>query len=388
MRVLFASTRGTGHFNPLVPFIEACIRGGHEVMVAGPPPLAATVERAGYRFWEGAEPPEDELGPVWGRVPTVSPEESNAIVIGEIFGQLNVRAMLPSLEAACQEWRPDALIREQAEFASAIAADRHGIPQARLGVLLAAGERTSLDIAGANLDQHRPGIAERIWTSPYLTLFPASLEDPQGSVPPAIRRFRDPALGAPAGPLPDWWGGDERPLVYVTLGSVAGGMPMAAGLFANVFEAAAGLPARVLLTVGREADIDALGPAPENVHVEPWVPQADVFADASVVVGHGGAGTTLGALSAGLPLVVVPLFADQPDNARRVAAIGAGVAVWPAPDAPPEAMRSSIDPVALREAVTTVLDDPAYGRVASGLGAEMAALPPADEALGLFTDAR
>ena len=34
MRVLFASTRGTGHFTPLLPLIEACLRGGHEVMVA------------------------------------------------------------------------------------------------------------------------------------------------------------------------------------------------------------------------------------------------------------------------------------------------------------------------------------------------------------------
>ena len=75
MRVLFASTRGTGHFNPLVPLLEAAVRGGHEVMVAGPPPLAETVERAGYPFWEGAEPPEDELGPLWGRVPMVSPDE-------------------------------------------------------------------------------------------------------------------------------------------------------------------------------------------------------------------------------------------------------------------------------------------------------------------------
>jgi UDP:flavonoid glycosyltransferase YjiC (YdhE family) len=86
-------------------------------------------------------------------------------------------------------------------------------------------------------------------------------------------------------------------------------------------------------------------------------------------------------VAAGLPLVVVPLFGDQPDNARRVEAVGAGVVVWPNPEAARDSLRSSIDPVALREAVETVLADPSYGRSARTIAAEMAELPPADEAL-------
>ena len=108
-----------------------------------------------------------------------------------------------------------------------------------------------------------------------------------------------------------------------------------------------------------------------------------MLAEADVAVSHGGFGTTLGAVAAGLPLIVVPLFGDQPDNARRVADAGAGLALWPDPDAPAEPIRSSIDPAALREAIETVLDDPAYARTAGGLAAEMAALPPADEALAI-----
>jgi UDP:flavonoid glycosyltransferase YjiC (YdhE family) len=384
VRVLFASTRGTGHFNPLVPFIEGCRRGGHEVMVAGPPPLADTVERAGYRFWEGAEPPADELDAVWGRVPTVSRDEANVIVIGEIFGGLNVRAMLPSLSAACEEWRPDVLIREEAEFASAIAAERQGVPHGRLGVSLAALEEMGLEFAGPGLDELHPGIAERIWTSPYLTLVPASLEDPERARPPLTHRFRDPAGETRGDPLPDWWEGDSRPLVYVSFGSVAGTMPTAGALYAAVLEAAAELPARVLLTLGsRDADVEALGPAPANLRVERWVAPADVLAQADAVVSHGGFGTTLGAVAAGLPLVVVPLFGDQPDNARRVEAVGAGVVVWPHPEAARDSIRSSIDPVALREAVETVLADPSYGGSARTIAAEMAELRPADEALAV-----
>jgi UDP:flavonoid glycosyltransferase YjiC (YdhE family) len=389
VRVLFASTRGAGHFNPLVPFIEACRRGGHDVMVAGPPPLAETVEKAGYRFWEGEVPPEDELGAAWGRVPTVSREEAEAIVIGEIFAGLNVRAMLPHLHAACAEWHPDLVLRDPAEYASALAAELSDIPHGRIGISLGASEEQMFRLAGPALEREQPGVTDRIRASPYLTLFPASLEDPEAIQPEHTHRFRDPAT-AQAQPLPDWWPGDRRPLVYISFGSVTGSMPTAGALFAGVIAAAAELPARVLLTVGREVDIDALGAAPPNLRVEAWVPQADVLGHAGMVVSHGGSGTTLGALAAGLPLVVVPLFADQPENAQRVAAAGAGVAVWPDPDGPPEPIRSSVDPAALREAVEMVLGDPAYGRAAGRIAAEMAALPPTDDALALaaLTDVR
>jgi UDP:flavonoid glycosyltransferase YjiC (YdhE family) len=365
VRVLFASTRGAGHFNPLVPFIESALRAGHDVMVAGPPALAEAVESGGYRFWPGEAPPDDELGPVWARVPTLSPDEANEIVVGEIFGRLNTRAMLPALRAAVGEWRPELVIREQAEFASAIAAEGAGVPHARLGVTLAAGDRYVLDVAGPALEEHHAGIGELIWRSPYLTLFPASLEDPEGGQPPDTHRFRDPADPVGGEPLPDWWENDSAPLVYVSFGSQAGALPMAGDLYGGVLAASAELPARVLLTVGYEFDLDGLGPAPPNVHVERWVAQARVFGQASAVVTHGGSGTTLGALAAGLPLVVVPLFADQPDNARRVAAVGAGVVA---------------EPGGIRAAIETVLAEAKLGRAAQRLAQEIAWLPPTDAA--------
>ena len=45
------------------------------------------------------------------------------------------------------------------------------------------------------------------------------------------------------------------------------------------------------------------------------------------VVHHGGVGTTAAALEAGCPQLVLPLAWDQPDNAARVAALGAGLAL-------------------------------------------------------------
>ena len=192
--------------------------------------------------------------------------------------------------------------------------------------------------------------------------------------PPVVHRFRDPAVRAHEAPAVD------PPLVYVSFGSVAAGMPVAPVLWAGVLEAAEGLPARVLLALGsREVDVATLGPLPSNVTIEGWVNPAEVLAEASAAVSHGGFGTTLGAIGAGLPQVVVPLFGDQPDTARAVEAAGPGVALWPA--GPPEGLRSSIDAAGLREAITTVLEEPVYRQVASRLAAEMADQAPADQVL-------
>lgn len=57
-----------------------------------------------------------------------------------------------------------------------------------------------------------------------------------------------------------------------------------------------------------------MGPIPDNTHVEQWVPQGKVLPHAVAVLCLGGSGTVLGALSAGVPLVVCPLFADQSCN--------------------------------------------------------------------------
>lgn len=381
MRVLFACTRGAGHFNPIVPFADACLRGGHDVLVVGPPALTEAVERAGYPFACGAAPPEDELGAVWGRVPTLSYDEAERVVVGEIFATLNVRAMLPGMRAAVARWRPDVIVREPAEFASAIVAEEEGVAHVQVGISLASSLAEMTALATEAVEIWRAGLTERITASPYLTLFPESLEDPDVAGPPQVHRFRDPAADARPAPLGDWWPGDERPLVYVTFGSVAATVPTAAPIYDVALQAAADLPARVLLTTGMEVDPEDLAPRGSHVHVERWVAQAAVLPHARVVVCHGGSGTTLGTLAAGVPLVVTPLFADQPANGRRVAEVGAGVFVEPRD---PGAMRSAIDPADLHEAIAAVLEDGAYARAAERIAAEIRSLSAADEALALL----
>lgn len=354
MRVLFASTQGAGHFGPLIPFIDAARRGGHEALVVGPPGLKAR----GYEFKAGASPPDQVLGPIWARMPNLPPGQGDVVVLGTIFPALGADAMLPMLLETIEEWTPDLVLREPYEHASAIAAERLGVPHARVAAGVALNEEASLAVAAPALEERHPGIVARIAHSPYLTCFPAKV-DP---APFPVSRFRDPGVDATPEPLPDWWENNERALVYVSFGSVAATFPDTAQAYPAALEAVADIPVRVLLSLGgNEIEVRDV---PSNVHVESWLSERDVLAAASAVVGHGGAGTTLGALSMGCPQVVVPLFGDQPSNAVRVAVAGAGVV-------------ASLDD--LGERIRLVLEDERYRANASALADEMRSYPPVDD---------
>jgi UDP:flavonoid glycosyltransferase YjiC (YdhE family) len=379
VRVLFATTRGAGHFGPLVPFARACLRAGHEVRIAAPGSLAPHVERAGLEIAALDDPADEIIGPIWERVRAAGPGEADQIVLQEIFAGEFARSALPGMLEVMRTWRPDVVLHESTEFASLVAADHLGIPRLHVSVFLVAGGELDWSIFVAPLERLRSDAGLRsdprrvpFWTEPYLTLAPRSLEAPGRATPDGTLRYREPLV--PPGPLPDWWAGSDEPLVYVSFGSAAAGNGYFPDLYRQAIDALDGLPARVLLTLGTEADPAELGALPASVHVERWVPQNDVMANAAAMVGHGGSGSTLMAMAAGMPLAVVPLFADQPQNARRVAELGAGVAV------PPDALPG------LRPTVEALLDDPAYRFGAGRVAAEIAAQPPVDEVVGVLEE--
>ena len=110
-------------------------------------------------------------------------------------------------------------------------------------------------------------------------------------------------------------------------------------------------------------DMAGLGDIPENVTVTAWVSQRDVFPRAAVLVCHGGAGTVLAGLAHGIPMVVTPISADQPANARLVEEAGAGTALMQ-PDA-----------TSLRAAIERALVDPDMRAAAARIAHEMSAMP-------------
>ena len=344
MRVLFAGTRGAGHVGPLVPFAHACLRAGHEVLFATPASAAKVVMRAGLPHRVVGEAPAEVVEDVlWTRA--TSPEE----VIRDVFVGLHARTALPGMLDAVAEWRPDVIVRESMELASALAADRLEVPVVRVGIHLdSATDSTGWleDVAASALDVD----AERLREGPLLTRSPGGAED-------GVHRFR---TEVPRRRSPE--------LVYVTFGSEAPGSPHFPAVYRDAADALAALDVPVLMTIGDRRDPAELGPLPPNVQVEPWVGQADVMPRAAAIVSHGGSGSTLTALAAGVPQAFVPLFVDGPANARRVAELGAGILAG--------------DDLAAD--VRALIEHPRYALAAATAADEIAALPPVDAAVALI----
>ena len=366
MRILFATTRGAGHLGPLVPFAHACAAAGHEVRVAAAPSVEHHVRRAGLPYLHLDEPDEAIMAAAWEKVIPAPREEQARIVFQEVFAGEFASSALPRMVEIARRWRPHLIVRETSEFASVLAAATIGVPTVHVACFLSGVGDRELGLDDA-LGRLRPGF-RMPRAEPLLTLAPRALEHPDHPEAPGVRRFRAPRL--PARSLPDWWNGSSQPLVYVSFGSSAAGNGFFPDVYRESAEALGELPVRVLLTLGTEVDPSDLGPVPANVHVEPWVPQGAVMAHASAMVGHGGSGSTLAAMAAGMPLAVLPLFADQPENADRVAELGAGL---------------RLDGTAqLADGIFELLDDPFYRANARSVAAEIEALPPVDAAVAVL----
>ena len=163
-----------------------------------------------------------------------------------------------------------------------------------------------------------------------------------------------PSPDPPAGREPVSHDEAGRPLVVVT-GTTTSFAAMMRPYFAATIEALARLPVRGLVTAGPSLDPTVLPSAP-NVEVRGYLPHAAVFPRAAAVVSHCGQGTVLTALRHGVPLVCLPAFSDQFDNAARVADLRAGV--WVQGERTPEAIAA---------AVRDVLEDRRYRETAARL---------------------
>jgi UDP:flavonoid glycosyltransferase YjiC (YdhE family) len=100
---------------------------------------------------------------------------------------------------------------------------------------------------------------------------------------------------------------------------------------------------------------------PPNVTTTDWLPFAAVLPHVAGIVHHGGAGTLMAALAAGVPQVVVPGAGDRTVHARLVATRGAGLAV----------PQDEID----AETLHRLVSDPSLRQASQEVAAEIAAMP-------------
>lgn len=356
--MLCVTLPGLGHTYSLVPTAWALRAAGHDILwVASGPSLK--LANAGFAVIDPA--PDVNFGDIFAAYFRQRPhlrfgENTDAARFG-FFSELYAEVSKPTIDetvAIARSWKPDIMLYSPFQAAGPLVAAVLGVPSLCHSFSAhSADPRSGADIARYVRDAYIRH--DTRWRTPDATITiapPSMLERPDHSW--QVRHI--PYNGGAA--VPKWLTQPApRPRIAVSLGSVLPEHLRTARL-------------RPLLDAIGQTDADFIlalngldvGAVPSNVHPEPWTPLSALLETCSAVVHHGGAGTTLAALDAALPQLVLPQGADQFLNARDVERTGVGIAVAP----------EAITPTSLHR----LLEDEQLQSAAEHMAKEMHALPP------------
>lgn len=324
MRILIVTSPGIGHIFPTITTAWALRAAGHDVLVAtgghqdqvanAGLPVVDTAPGVNFAEVFTSALPDGWRGGAGG---------TDIDFATKLFAVVSGKFVDHTVRLA-RTWQPSLVMYTPLQGAGPLAAAVLGVPSVVHEISPAGGVLLVEPLAERMADQYDRFGVRFAPAAGLLDVVPPSLRG--GAEPPiplhAMRYV--PYNGGAV--LPDWvLESRDRKRVVVTLGTVT---PHMGGVTAlRPFIAAAGkVDAEFVLALGG-ADLSELGALPDNLRPVGWVPLGALLRNSDAVIHHGGAGTTLTALDAGLPQFVLPHGADQFRNAQVVAASGAGALV-------------------------------------------------------------
>lgn len=343
----------------MVSLAWAVCAAGHEVryVTAGP---ALAVKHAGLPVIDAA-PQVDIVAMARKRI-TQHQEDRQLIA-----AMRDLRDMAPFLAKfseiivdgaveAAAEWQPELVVHAQTDGAGLLVAAKLGVPLVThgLGILRGAGTHELLHAHMADAFA-RYGVTTLPEHIASIDVAPPSMlaGDPSGW---SMRYV--PYNGGCV--LPKWLRTPvERPRITVTLGTI---VPALEGLgpVQRMLEIAGSVDAEFVLALGN-VDTRELGELPGNTRVVGWVPLDERLRGCAALVHHGGEGTTMTALAAGVPQLILPSGVGRHAAAAAVQQRGAGLS----------AQVQDVDAALLAR----LLEDEALAKTATQVRAEIAALP-------------
>ena len=165
----------------------------------------------------------------------------------------------------------------------------------------------------------------------------------------------------------------RQPLIYASLGTLQNGISR---IFEAILEAAEGLDAQIVLTLGGAQQNSSHTHVPANALVVDYAPQEELLDRAALCVTHAGINTVVDCLSRGFPMVTIPIASEQPGNAARVVWTKTGTML------PLDQLTSE----RLRGAMQSVLGDDSYRKNAKKFAEELASSDPVAVAANLIAN--
>ena len=380
MRVLCTCLPGFGHFLPMLPLARALTAAGHDVAFASAADFCPQMEREGFVTFPAGISLADQLAEAAKRYP-----EQHAMPHGLERFYTFVPRMLAGVAAppraadlmpVVEEWHPDVVVHDEADFGAPVAAAAHDVPYADHGM----GVFRPLHMARLAAEVAAPlwqrfgvdlGPYGGLFRHLYLDVCPPSLQSAEIGQVKTARPMQSAHIVMGDQRLPDWMPALRLvPTIYVTLGTIFNQNPR---VFTTVLESLRDQDCNVIVTVGPENDPAVLGPQPDHVHVERFIPQEALLPHCDLVINQGGT-AILSILAQGLPLLVLPQGANQFFHAQ--ACLRAGVARVLNPG------EITID--AVRRDVDALLTHAEYTAAARRIAAEIDAMPGPDGGVRLL----
>jgi UDP:flavonoid glycosyltransferase YjiC (YdhE family) len=360
----------------LVPLAVAARAAGHTVAFASGEPVVDQARQAGFDTFPAG--PDASFRAEWAPhhpgFDQLVGDAQRRFFLTEIFANLELVPRAADLEGIVDSWRPDLIVHEVAELAAPLVGTARGIPYVDVSygpligstLLKATGEAAAPHWQARGLEAHPvAGLFQHL----YVDTCPPSLQSSEIASIAAVQRLRPAAAEVSDADAPAWLDHlDQSALVYLTMGTVWNRNPE---VFRVVIEAVRDDDIALVVTVGNENDPAALGPQPDHVIVDRYIPQGLLLPRCDAVVSHGGAATTLGALAFGVPLLFLPQGADQYANAERVVAAGAGR----------QLLRDELSVDTVRTELRALLGNAGHRRAAERIRAEIHAMPDAGDAV-------
>ena len=359
MRVLFSTSPLAGHLLPMAPLAQAARLAGHDVAVLTSSSLSPYVD--GLPLLP-VGPPHDvllaEAVQRLGAAGTTAPGFAPATV-AFMFAGVRVDLTISDALAAAQDFAPDLIVCEAADQVGPLVAAILGVPWASHAVTIALPDAFDEAMVAEVASRYAARSVTPTARVALLDHWPEELQ-PQGWVAADDRIALRPQpygvedAGQPSaaeGPAARFPSREDLPLVLITLGTVFGDLATLERIVASVISRQ---DVNVVVTLGAVGDPATFDTDRSRVAPVGFVPLAQLLPGVDVVVA-AGAGTVLGALSSGLPVVLVPMIAEQHFIAARLATSGAAV-VAGAPDEVGEAVHAVLAGRSHRQAAVTVAE--------------------------------
>lgn len=381
LRVLCTCLPEYGHFNPMVSLARGLVEAGHDVAFATAGEFCPRVERAGFTAFPAGMSLGRQLAEARRRFPEeaqLPPGQQRFLsFVPKMLAGVAAPGRAAELIPIVERWRPELLVHGEAELAGPVAATLADVPYANHSV----GVLRPLEMARLAGQTLAPlceewgidlGPLAGVFRYLYLDVCPPTLQAAHISdisVAHPLRPLSFDAVGDEG--LPPWFATLRRaPVIYVTLGTIFNQDP---GLYLVILEGLRDQPVNIIVTVGYDNDPASLGPQPDNVHIERYIPQSLLLPHCDVVVAQGG-WSMIPILGEGLPLLLVPRGAIQFYHSEAGVACGAARRLLPA----------EVSADAIAREVRILIDHAAYGATAKRIRAEIEQMPGPEHSVRLL----